>query len=480
MPTEADTRRMYVLPKLSSSEGDDRRVWAVDGMVKRALGVASPHRVNIFAAIILGFAILVLIGFLLLMLPQASASGDWTGPLMALFTATSAVTDTGLVVVETGTHWSQFGQITILALIQIGGLGFMTFTSFLLVMAARQIMFRDFRVADALGANNAREFTRLLLWTLGITIALEALGIALLALYLREEGTVGYPWWAATFQAISAFNNAGFDTIGHGSSLARYATNIPVLSVVAGLTFMGALSAPVVIALKNMVSGRGLRLDAKLALMTTFSLLAIGIALILIMDFNNPGTLGPLSTRDRLMDSFFTSASARTAGFSCLNMSALTLPALFIIMMLMFIGGVSGSTAGGIKVNTFSVLVLTALSYIRGRRHVDIFRQRVPETQIHRAVAVVFFALVLVSVVALILSATENLPFRDLSFETVSAFGTVGFSTGITSSLSTAGKFLIILTMFVGRLGPLTVALALAESRQVEEEEHTEAEVRVG
>ena len=452
----------------------------VDSIAKRAVGFASPRGINIFVAIILAFALLILIGSLLLMLPRSSASGEWTKPLTALFTATSAVTDTGLVVVNTGAHWSHFGQVLILVLLQLGGLGFMTTTSFLLVMAGRRVMFRDFRVADALGAHNGREFARLLLWTLGITIVVEGVGTALLAIYLRQEGMASYPWWSATFHAISAFNNAGFDTAGGGASLAGYANNARVLSLVAGLSFMGALSAPVVIRLINLMTARELGLDAKLALTTTLSLVGIGTLLIFFMELRNPASLGPLDMPAKLMNSFFTSVTARTAGFLSLNMSALMLPALYIIMVLMFIGGVSGSTAGGIKVNTFSVLWLTALSYIRGRRHVDIFRQRVPETQVHKAVAVVFFAFVLVSVVALALSATEDLSFRDLAFETVSAFGTVGFSTGITSSLSVAGQFLLIFTMFVGRLGPLTVALALSESREVEEEERPEAEVRVG
>jgi len=462
-----------------ASGNDGRRIWVVDDIAKRAVGFADPRGINIFIAIILSFALLILIGFLLLMLPQASISGESTKPLTALFTATSAVTDTGLVVVDTGTHWSHFGQVVILALFQMGGLGFMTVTSFLLLMAGRRIMFRDFRVADALGAHNARDFVQLLLWTLGITIVVEAAGIGLLAIYLRESAT-GYPWWSAVFQAVSAFNNAGFDTVGDGASLTRYASEPQVLSVIAGLSFIGALSAPVIIGLVNLRRGRQLSLDAKLALVTTLGLVGVGTLLILFMDFNNPATLGPLDTPGKLMDSFFTSVTARTAGFSSLNMGALTLQALFIVMILMFIGGVSGSTAGGIKVNTFSVLWFTALSYIRGRRHVDIFRQRVPETQIHKAVAVIFFALALVLVIALVLSATEDLSFRDLSFETVSAFGTVGFSTGITSSLSVAGQFLLIFTMFVGRLGPLTVGLALAESREVKEEECPEAEIRVG
>lgn len=460
--------------------GGGRRLWMVDDLAKRVIGFTSPRGINLFAAVIASFALLILVGFLILILPPASASGEWTDPLTALFTATSAVTDTGLVVVDTGTHWSHSGQVVILALFQMGGLGFMIVTSFLLLMARRRIVFRDFRVADALGAHNAREFAWLLVWTLSITVLTEAVGVTLLAICLRAQGMAEYPWWSATFHAISAFNNAGFDTVGDGASLARYASNTRVLSVVAGLSFMGALSTPVVIALVRLMWRGQFMLDDKLALTTTLGLVVAGALLIFLMDMHNPVTLGPLATSDKLMNSLFTSATARTAGFSSLPLGALSLQALFIVMILMFIGGVSGSTAGGIKVNTFSVLLLTALSYIRGRRHVDVSRHRIPENQIHKAVAVVFFATAVVMLVAFVLSATETLPFRDLFFETVSAFGTVGFSTDITSSLSAAGRFLLIFTMFMGRLGPLTVALALAESREVKEEEYPEADVRVG
>jgi len=465
----------------AASDTDQPRLSRSDEIIRRTVAFVTPHGTNIFVAVILGFAVLILVGFVLLMLPQASAAGEWINPRTALFTATSAVTVTGLVTVETGTYWSGFGQTVILILIQLGGFGFMTLTSFLLLLAGRRVLFRDFRVADALGTHNMREFARLIYWTLGITVVMEVVGILLLAFLLKGEDISGHPWWAATFHAISSFNNAGFDTVGNGTSLANFASNAQVLSVVGLLSFVGALSAPVIIALVSLMRGRQLGVDAKLALVAVLTLVVIGTLLVFGMEYDNPETLGTLGVPGKLMNSFFSSITARTAGFSSLNMGALGLQTLFIIMILMFIGGVSGSTAGGIKVTTFSVLWLTAVSYIRGRRHVDVFRQRIPETQIHKAVAVVFFALALVLVIALALSATDDgISFRDLSFETVSAFGTVGFTTGITSSLSAAGQFLLILTMFVGRLGPLTVALAFAESREVEEEECPECEVRVG
>ena len=436
--------------------------------------------INIFAAVILGFVLMIVLGFLFLMLPQSSSSGRWTPPLTALFTAVSAVSDAGLAVVETGTYWSRFGQAVVLALIQLGGLGFMTIASFLLLLARRWVLFRDFRVSDALGADNARDFVGLLFWTVGITVVVEAAGTYALAVSLKEEGVPGYPWWSATFHTISAFNNAGFDILGDGTSLARYAGDARVLGIMAGLSFLGALSAPVIIGLVAMIGRGRLGADAKLAIATTVGLTVGGAALIFLMESQNAATMGSLDVRRQVMNAVFTSVDARSTGFASFNMGDMTFQALFVVAALMFIGGVSGSTAGGIKVNTFSVLWLTALAFIRGRRHVDVFQERVAETQIHKAVAVVFFAVVLVVVVALTLSATESASFRDLLFETVSAFGTVGFSTGITSTLSATGEWLIMATMFAGRLGPLTVALALAESRGVEEEERPEADVRVG
>lgn len=453
-------------------------MWVADGLPKRTARFASPRGINIFPTIIIGFALLILIGGIFLILPPASASGKSTNVVTALFTSASAVTDTGLVVINTGSHWSFFGQLIILILIQLGGLGFMTITSFLLMLAGQRILFRDFRVADAMGAHGSRQFKKLFFWTFGITLFFESFGIFSLVLGLSGDAE-GYPWWSATFHAISAFNNAGFDIIGD-VSLANYATNTKVLFVIAGLAFMGALSAPVIIGLVGVARKKQLDLDAKLALITTCSLLVIGAVFMYFMDYANAGTLGPLNIFDKLVNSFFTSVSARTTGFASVNMGALTLRTFFLVMFLMFVGGVSGSTAGGIKVNTFSVLWLTALSYIRGRRHVQVARRNIPEIQIHKAVAVGFFSLTLVVVISLILSITENLPFRDLAFETVSAFSTTGLSTGITSSLSVMGQLFIIMAMFLGRLGPLTVALALAESRDMEEEKLPEADIRVG
>lgn len=467
------------LPKRQGASG--HRSGQAEDWARPGLSLGNPKELNIFAALILGFALIVLVGFLLLLLPQASAVGQVTHPITALFTAASAVSDTGLTVVETGTYWSPFGQVVILALLQLGGLGFMFITSFLLFLAARRVLFRDFRVSDALGAANVGDFARLALWTLSITAVAEGLGTFLLWLRLRQELQPNDAWWQSIFHSISAFNNAGFDIVGKGNSFAPYAGDAHILSVMAGLAFLGSLSIPVIIGLLTRVTWGRLSLDTKLALASTLFLLASGTVALFLMEYNNLGSLGSMDTQGKLVNSFFTSVTARTTGFSSLNMGALSLQALFIIMLLMFIGGVSGSTAGGIKVNTFSVLVLTALSYIRGRRHVNAFGRQIPEVQIHKAVAVIFFAILTVFAVSLTLSALEEgLPFSSIFFETVSAFGTVGFSTGITASLSTVGQLLLVLTMFVGRLGPITVALALAERGAVREEVLPEEDVRVG
>lgn len=432
-----------------------------------------------FSIVLLGYGVATLVGFVLLMLPVSSASNAFTPPIDALFTAASSISDTGLVVVNTGAHWSFFGQMVILVLIQLGGLGLMIISSFLLLTAGKRVHLTDFRIEDAIGASSKGGLIKTAVRALIITAIFEAGGIFLLATRPAPGVAAGPDWWPSVFHAISAFNNAGFDVTTNAQGFSIFQRDAFTLMVLSGLVFFGSLSAPVIVEVAIRSIRGGFSLDTKLALTTTIGLLALGALGFWVLERTNAASMGGMGEPERMLNAFFISMSSRTAGFSTLNLGHLMQQSMLLIMILMFIGGVSGSTAGGIKVNTFAVMVLTSLAYLRGRNKVCAFQREVPENQVHKAVAVTSLSLLAILVVALTLSFTERFSFQQIAFETVSAFGTVGFSTGITPDLTPAGKMLLSLSMFIGRLGPLTVALALAreEPRPVR---YAEEKVRVG
>ncbi len=440
-----------------------------------------PDRLNIFAFLIIGFAVSILLGFLLLLLPVSNSSGEWGNPLVVFFTSTSAVTDTGLVLVDTSTSWTTFGQVVIMFLIQIGGLGFMLSSAFLIFMAGQHAQLRDFRVADAFGATNRKEFKHLLANTIIITAVFEAIGILIIAVALELSGA-RMPWWSAIFHSVSAFNNAGFDILHNGASLTGYAGQPLVLAMFALLSFAGAFGVTVFTGIYRKMHGEAFTLDTKLALSGTMTLFIGGALLIFVLGWLGSNSVN-MDVGSALSNALFLSITSRTAGFTAINLGFLPMSSLFTIMILMFIGGVSGSTAGGIKVNTFAVLSYTASSYTKGKKDVEIFHQRLRTVQVHRAVAVTFFAVVFIFGVALLLSITEHQGFIEILFETISAFSTVGLSIGETSALSTIGQILIIITMIIGRLGPLTLALAIADAGvppETEEEKKPLGTVQVG
>lgn len=431
--------------------------------------------------LIYGFAVIIALGTLLLILPPSSKTGQFTSPVDALFTATSAVCVTGLVVVDTGTYWSSFGQAVILALIQIGGFGFMTSVTLFLLVLRRRIGLRErLLVGESMGLTRLGGLVRLVRRIAIFTILVEVIGTMLFYIRFSAESPPGTAAGKSIFQAVSAFNNAGFDIFGNFRSLSDYQGDAWVVLVTAALVFLGGISFLVVEDMLKTRSLARLSLDSKLVLSTTILLLAFGAIVILLAEFNDPDTLGVLSLPQKLLNAFFQSVTARTAGFSTINMANVADYALFFTMLLMFIGGASGSTAGGIKVNTFGMLMATIWSTIRGREHAGAFGREFTTQQIHRALTVVTLSLGLLAIVVFFLTITEEFKFLDLLFETVSAFGTVGLSTGITPDLSTAGRFIIAATMFVGRLGPLALALSLIQRQQPSTYRYPQEMVRIG
>jgi trk system potassium uptake protein TrkH len=411
-----------------------------------------------FVLVILGFAALILVGTGLLMLPASSQSGQVTSAGDALFTATSAVCVTGLVVVDTGSYWSGFGQAVILFLIQFGGFGFMTSaTLFLFVLRQRVGLREKILTSQSLGLERYGGFRGLVRRVAIFSVGLEIVGALVLFFRFLPDNSPGGAIWKAFFHSVSAFNNAGFDIMGNFQSLAAYQLDAWVLLTIAFLVIAGGLSYIVIEDLFRSRRFIRLAMDSKIVLTVTALLLLGGMLFILAAEYSNPATLGDLSWPQKVLSALFHSAAARTAGFSDLSMGDLSLGALFFTMLLMFIGGASGSTAGGIKVNNFGLLALTSFSSLRGREHPGAFGRNFLVEQIHRALAVVMVFIGVVSVVTVLLSLTESHSLTDLMFESFSAVGTVGLSTGITPELSAQGRIIITLSMFIGRLGPLSL-----------------------
>lgn len=418
--------------------------------------------------LVLGFASVILIGAILLNLPIASKDGTSVGFINALFTATSAVCVTGLVVVDTATHWTVFGQTIILLLIQIGGLGFMTMGTFFALLVGKKITLRERLVMqEALNQFNVSGIVRLTKYVLITTLIIEGIGVFLLSLrfipiYGLRKG-IGY----GIFHSISAFCNAGFDLIGNFRSLTPFADDILINIVISSLIVLGGLGFTVILEVFQKRKFARLSLHSKLVILITCILIVFGSLFMLILEFNNPNTMGDLSLKGKLLSAMFHGITPRTAGFNTLPTDQLTMASIFLTIVLMFIGGSSGSTAGGIKTTTAGVLIATIISVIQGKDDTELFNRRLPRDIINRSLAIIGLAMGLVILVTMILSVTETgHSFKEIFFEVTSAFGTVGLSLGITPSLSTIGKIIISITMFAGRVGPLTIFLALAKRKQ--------------
>lgn len=415
--------------------------------------------------LVIGFAVLIAVGTVLLMLPIASATGAWSRPLDALFIATSAVCVTGLVVLDTATHWSPFGQAVILGLIQAGGFGFMTGSTLLLfLLVGRRTGLRDRILAQAsTGVSDLGSVTTVIKRVAMFTVLAEGIGAVVLFLaFLERYGDAGRAAWHGLFHSVSAFNNAGFDLMGGYQSLTAFADDPLVLVPIGLLIVFGGLGYAIVGDALAKRTWRRFALETKLVLLTTAILIGVGTAAIAVFEWSNPATLGRMPEPQRLLNALFESVTLRTAGFSALPTGELAVASLFVVMALMFIGGASGSTAGGIKVNTFSILLFTIISTARGRPSAEAFGRRVPHILIYRALSVALLYVAAVFVFALGLQLLAGQSFVDVLFESVSALGTVGASTGITPGLSDPARLWLVPAMFVGRLGPLTLVLALS------------------
>lgn len=464
-----------------------RRAWRTTPDRRRSIrwGEIAPGRV-----LILGFFGTILLGAVLLWLPMSAASPHTTTFVDALFTAASAVCVTGLIVVDTPHHFSFVGQLVILVLIQIGGLGYMTTTSFIALLLGRRITLRD-RLALQEGLNQLtlEGLVRYVRRVIAVTLAVEGTGAVILTAWWLREFPLPSALMFGVFHAVSAFNNAGFSLFS--DSLARYVADPVVSLTVAGLFLLGGIGYSVISEALDRLRGMRRRLPwslhAKLVTTVTVLLLVGGMAAILAGEWRHQGTMADLSPVAKILSAFFQSATARTAGFNTLAIGALSQASLFTLILLMFIGASPGSTGGGVKTTTFGILALTTWTALRGRHEVRLFRRRMAPESISKAFGVTLLSFLLVNSVALLLLHREAHGLLPLLFEVTSAFGTVGLSVGLpdvpvslSGAFSPTGKLLVVLTMFLGRVGPVTVGAALLVRRRAVRYEYPEEPVLVG
>lgn len=432
--------------------------------------------------LVLGFAAVILIGALLLTLPIATEDGKGLSFLNALFTSTSATCVTGLVVVDTGDTFTMFGELVILSLIQIGGLGFMTFATFLFVLLGKRISLRErLLLQEALNNLSMEGVVRLVKRVLLFTAVIEIVGGIILSIRFAFDMPIGKAIYFGFFHAISNFNNAGFDLMGEFRSLTPYVDDPVVVLTVCLLITLGGIGFIVMSELYEYSITRRLSMHTKVVLVTSLILTIGATVLIFIFEYGNDKTIGSLSNTGKVLGSLYQAVTPRTAGSNTLPIAELTQPTLFLTILLMFIGGSSGSTAGGIKVTTLAVLMAAVWSQIKGKEDVVLFKHRIVIETIFKALTLTLVGMFIVITLTMLLSITEKgFNFLFYLFEAASAFGTVGLSMGLTPELSPIGRVLIILTMFAGRLGPLTIAFALAMRRKPDPFRRPKGKIMIG
>ncbi|BAZ45667.1 putative Na+-transporting ATP synthase [Chondrocystis sp. NIES-4102] len=424
---------------------------------------------TISRTICLGFVAIISIGTLLLMMPFSTASGEWNSWIVALFTSTSAVCVTGLAVVDTGTYFSFWGQLTIALLAQVGGFGYMTMTTFLILLLGRKFDLRQkFAIQESFDRPFLQGSSSLIQSILSTTLICELTGIFLLLIAFVPQ----YGWskglWFSIFHSVSAWNNAGFGLLP--DNFVQYQSSFLVNLVITGLIIFGGIGYQVIIEMYIWLRHKFQRqpgrfsfsLNFKVVVRTTIILLIGGAIAIFLTEFNNVDTLGSLSLKDKFLASWFQSVTTRTAGFNSIDQGKMTTAGLFITMGLMFIGASPSGTGGGIKTTTFSVLYHTTKSVLQGKDEVVLYQRQVPSTLILKAVAVLFGTAGSIVIMTTIISVLEpQIDFLPVLFEVISAFATVGLSTGITSSVSVASKVFLVLSMYIGRVSILLLIAAI-------------------
>ena len=435
--------------------------------------------------IVLVFLGIILFGAGLLCLPAAARSGQPTPFLTSLFTATSATCVTGLIRVDTGTHWTMFGQVVILLLIQVGGLGFMTIACLFFFALRRRIGLRQRMVlAQALGSDTYSGIVSLVRNILRGTAAVEGVGALILFFRFLPEFGFGRALWYGVFHSVSAFCNAGFDVLADvdaGGSLCRYATDPVVNFTIMALIIIGGLGFAVWGDIRHHRRFSRLSVYSRLVVIITTVLIFGGAGVFAALEWNNPNTIGDLTVPQKLMAALFQSVTLRTAGFATFDQNALSDVSKAASDLLMLVGGSSGSTAGGVKTATVGVILLSAWSTARGRTSVHVMKRRIPRQAVENASALFILVLLLSGLGAAFLSIADHVSLENALYETISALCTVGLTTGITSSLGTASQIILIVLMFFGRLGIMTISVGfMAANRAEERVSYAETKIMIG
>ena len=437
---------------------------------------------------VIGFGLVILFGGLILNLPIAAKSGKSVGLLNALFTSTSAVCVTGLVVVDTSTYWNEFGQLVIISLIQIGGLGFMTMATMFSLLTGKKINLRErLLIQESLNQRDLSGLVKLTRYIIMMTFAIEGTGALLLSMvFIPKLGLIKGIWYSI-FHSISAFCNAGFDLMGpisgEYSSLMYYVDNSLINLVICGLIILGGIGFPVLLDVINNKKYSKLNVHSKIVINTTAILIAIGFLFIFIVEFNNKGSLGGLNMKEKLLSSLFQSVTLRTAGYSTIDLTLLKESTLFLMIILMLIGASPASTGGGLKTTTVATLFLTVKSFILGKEDIEVYQRRISSTTVRKSLGIFFIGVFVALFGTLMLTiVSPGFSLLESAFEVVSAFATVGLSLGGSPTLTAFGKIIIMILMFSGRVGSLTIFIALlSRSKKIKSKvRYAEGKIIVG
>ncbi len=430
--------------------------------------------------VLLGFLTAIILGSLILLIPQMTQKGE-IRYIDALFTSTSAICVTGLIVQDTPTFFTDLGKIIILIMIQIGGLGIMTVGSIFGLILGRKIHIKDkFYINTSFGSKQNFSAAKFFMVIAGTTFTIEFIGFLIMTaiFHFKHLYTFKTSMTFSLFHTISAFNNAGFSL--YSNSLESFSGDIPLNLIFIILIILGGIGFPVISEIITFRRIRRLSLSTKVVFIVTGSLILTGAIIFFLLEFDNAESISGMPLSTRIAASFFQSITARTAGFNTVNIGKLNPATLFFLTILMFIGASPGGTGGGIKTTTFATVAAAGMSSLRGRNYVLFFKRRLPSSFIYRALTLTLAAIVLIIISTIGLLAFEEFSLKEAFFEVVSAFGTVGLSTGITRALSIPSKIILILTMFIGRIGISTLSVAIAIRSVIDKMTYPEETISIG